>query len=240
MQFYTHSYSFLSKVCTLLVLSSMGTGCLDAFESECDFDCMNELDHEAFIDHATRFFVHPVFKLERAVQPFKGIHDRTPMSATLCAYDYCEDYVMEHSFDRNGNFVPIHVSYRTLFREARAVVHNYNPDIPLEMFDKLYFYYRDYNGGGNDRNFSTSNLIGRRKLSVQWTDDWSPDSAHVNAMYVMNSRMAKGALIIVAGQLAKRLPFAASEVSGVLTTYGIEEIYAGYKDLPPMPPVYPR
>lgn len=77
-------------------------------------------------------------------------------------------------------------------------------------------------------------------FNTDWTDDWEPDSANLNPMYFMNQKMVTGALIIVAGKLAERIPVAGGFISGSLYAFGGSQMYEGYYELPPMPPVYPR
>lgn len=131
-------------------------------------------------------FVHPVFSLDEAIRPFRGINNTTPLKMCLKAYEYCENYVMQHSLDEEGN--------------------------PYRIFD--------------------SNL--------EWTDDWSPEACHIDPKYIMNARMTKGALVIVAGALAKRIPVVGQEMGSGLILFGLSEIWEGFKELPPMPSFYPK
>ena len=180
-------------------------------------------------------FVHPVFNLDKAIQPFRGMNDKTPLQMCLKAYEYCEKYVMEHSVDRNGNPIPITVSYKTLFKEARAIVHENHPEIPLQIFDVLYKFTRK-----NDCHcFDSSTSVSMFHSHLQWTDDLEPEACHINPKYIMNCRMTKGALIIVAGALAKRIPVIGQEMGSGLILYGLWEVADGFKELPEMPSIYP-
>jgi hypothetical protein len=179
-------------------------------------------------------FVHPVFNLEKAIQPFRGINNETPLQMCLKAYEYCEQYVMKHSVDVNGNPIPITVSYKTLFREARAIVHNDNAEIPLQIFNVLYKFTRKSDQHCIDSNTSVSMF----NSHLEWTDDWEPESCHIHPRYIMNARMTKGSLIIVGGVLAKRIPAVGQEIGSGMILYGLNEMREGYLELPEMPSIY--
>lgn len=191
-----------------------------------------------------QMFVHPVFQLDQAIQPFRGMTNQTPLYMCLAAYDFCENYVMKHAVDDRGNPIEINVSYKTLFQEAREFVRNAHPEIPLQMFGRLYKFTRN-----SDRHFADSrcSIINNRHMykfdrafNTDWTDDWDADSAQINPKYFMNQKMVTGALAIVAGKLAERIPVAGGFISGGLYGFGANQIVEGYGELPPMPPVYPR
>lgn len=191
-----------------------------------------------------RAFVHPVFNLDQATKPFKGMNNHTPLNMCITAYYYCENYVMKHAVDNNGNPIEINVSYKTLFREAREHIRNAHPEIPLQVFGRLYQRTRK-----SERHFADSScsIINNRHmynfggtLNTDWTEDWEPDSCHLDPKYFTNQKLVTGALIIVAGKLAERIPGAGGLISGSLYTFGTAQMYEGYQELPPMPPVYPR
>lgn len=189
-------------------------------------------------------FVHPVFNLDQAILPFRGMNNQTPLKMCMTAFYFCENYVMKHAVDDRGNPLEINVSYKTLFKEAREFVRHAHPEIPLQVFGTLYKWTRQ-----SERHFADSrcSIINNRhmynfggKLNTDWTDDFELDSAQLNPMYFMNEKMVTGALVIVAGKLAERIPGAGGFISGVLYGWGAKKLFDGYEELPPMPPVYPR
>lgn len=151
---------------------------------------------------------------------------------------------MKHAVDDRGNPIEVNVSYKTLFREAREHVRNSHPEIPLQVFGRLYKWTRK-----SERHFADSrcSIINNRHMykfdsafNTDWTEDWDPDSSHINPMYFMNQKMVTGALIIVAGKLSERIPVGGNFIAGTLYSCGTAQILEGYYELPPMPPVYPR
>ena len=183
-------------------------------------------------------FIHPVFNLNEAVMPFKGMNNHTPLKMCITAYYFCENYVMKHSVDNRGNPIEITVSYKTLFKEARDFVQQKYPQMPLQMFSMLYKFTRSSERHIADSRCSIYNFCD--KFNADWTDDWDPNSCHLDSKYFMNQKMVTGALVIVAGKLAERIPGAGNFISGSLYGFAINQIYEGYQELPEMPPIYPR
>jgi len=262
---YTFQVSCVSKICIALVASSIAT--IEATETCCfDSDAWGRPEFPALLPQPTMpadpyqprpeyttpspyqqpmMFVHPVFQLDQAIQPFRGMTNQTPLYMCLAAYDFCENYVMKHSVDTNGNPIEINVSYKTLFKEAREFVRNAHPEIPLQVFGTLYKFTRN----SDQHKFTDSRCAVKsnrhiykldRPFKTDWTEDFELESTQLNPKYYMNKKMVTGALIIVAGKLAERIPGAGGLISGSLYTFGTTQIYEGYQELPPMPPVYPR
>lgn len=269
MCFCRNAHSYIYKICILLVAPTLCNP-IEAFESTYCFDGEVDFDKDMFELQMPSFptppppprmpahphwprpghnqqpmaFVHPLFNLDEAIKPFRGMNNQTPLNMCLTAYYFCENYVMKHAVDDGGDPIEINVSYKTLFQEAREFVRDAYPEIPLQVFGRLYKWTRK-----SARHFADSrcSIINNRHmynfggmLNTDWTDDWDPNSCHLDPKYFMNQKIVTGALLIVAGKLAERIPVGGNLISGSLYGYATNQIYEGYKELPPRPPIYPR